>query len=110
MLSLGGSTEWSRNRNSFRTVGKFTLSSLGNASRAAASGTSVPAVRDGNRLSGGAMPFSTHSNSATSAGRPQSGSAQVELALAVITLARLLMKARHLASKAQVRELSDLPE
>jgi len=29
----------------------------------------VPAARDGNRLSGGAMPFSTHSNSATSSAR-----------------------------------------
>jgi hypothetical protein len=45
------------NRNSFRTVGKFTLGSLGNVARASASGTSVPAARDGNRLSGGAMPY-----------------------------------------------------
>jgi hypothetical protein len=63
-----------------------------------------------NQLSDGAIPFSTRSNSTTSTGWPQPGSAQVELALAAITLARLLMKARHLPSKAQVRKLSDLPE
>ena len=69
MLSIGGSTEWSRSRNSFSTFGKFTCGSLGNVARASASGTSVPSVRDGNRLSGGAMPCSTHSKSATSSAR-----------------------------------------
>src|SRR4051812_38376371 len=52
-------------------VGKAYLSpgSLGNDRRASARGTSVPAARDGKRLSGGAVPYSTHSNSATRSAR-----------------------------------------
>ena len=36
MLSVGGSTEWSRSRSSFRTFGKFTSGSRGNFRRASA--------------------------------------------------------------------------